>query len=306
MKNVPEISYSFSRMKLLEECKKKYYYQYHAYNTAKMLGEWDKCRNIFRLKTLKHIDCLQGEVFHKKVKEVIKSESPTLVDSDKFRRMVNREIKTSYIQSKTKYNEWVRNPNQYTMIFEVYSESDISDKKKKEVESKVNKSSINIINSISYNELLSKDINILELDELKSYYLDGDIKVWLKIDALYMDNHNRIKIIDWKTSANTSNIHEDATQLLSYALYVVESSNGAIKIEDIEGVLDYVTVGESYTFTFQLGDLDYMREKILADVLKIKDLLEEAQEKKLIKEDVFIKTCKINVCRKCNFKEICS
>ncbi|MDA8443064.1 MAG: hypothetical protein M0Z55_11925 [Peptococcaceae bacterium] len=152
----PPLSWSFSRMKTLIDCPRKYYYNFYGYHNGWLKDAEEEAQTTYRLKKLNAIDALFGQVFHEKVKATIKEKSGVHLVPDTFRRAINRAIKSAYIDSKSSLSEWIMHPNWYKMISEVYYDGDICGTKKESIAQKANISSTNLYASSTFKELTER------------------------------------------------------------------------------------------------------------------------------------------------------
>lgn len=302
LKEFPPLSWSFSRMKVLKSCPRRYFYQYYGYHRGWLEDSSKESRMIYMLKNLQGIDAYFGKVFHETVKEVVKNGEKELFVADVFRRKVNRTIKTAYQESLCSLDVFRTHPKWYTMMSEVYYGGDILQEKKDSITQKINITSENVFSSKSFLELTGKiDVEILELDELKSFEVNGLIG-YLKIDALYrICNNNKHVLVDWKTSANDSDI-QDVEQLLLYSWF--SNKVLGIKLDDIEARLEYIGLNKVETYQFNEKEIGIIDKRLESDFELIKAYLLDPTINQPFPKEKFLQT-KGNLCKFCNFREVC-
>lgn len=289
-------------MKTLSDCERKYYYQYYGYHNGWLKESDEETQKIYRLKNLKAIDALFGEIFHSTVKEALQYKNKEVVTPENFRRIINHRIKEAYLQSKECPHYWNQSPKKFYMINEVYYNQDISKEKKDAIINKINLCSSNIFKSDSFQELFEGKVDILELDELRSFKING-IDAFIKIDSLFKREDGKFVVVDWKTSSSDRSI-EEINQLLIYGLYIAKIYG--IKSGDIEFRLEYITKNESDTLSFNNEDLERVEQRISRDITTIKSYLEGVEVNKPYPIVKFQKTQRKNLCKYCNFKEACN
>lgn len=287
-------------MQMLSSCELKYYYNYYKANNKD--GNEDS-KKASRLKLLKTIDLLSGEIFHSQVKNLIKSSNVRETGAGIFGKILTNKIDRAFYESQTKSKEWMVNPRKYTMLNEVYyHQDDLAEKKKENSIKKLTGCSKNIFNSLRFRELAGEEdkVKILELDSLKEFYLT--IKAYVKLDALYVDKDGVYNIVDWKTSNKCNWCEGDVIQLLVYSLYV--HLVYGVEPEMIKANVVYVATKKTYTYTFTIEDLEFIKEKIMAEMEILKSFTVDFEKNQPLSESSF-RTGNTHVCRTCNFKEIC-
>lgn len=284
---------------MLLACELKYYFNYYKANNKD--GSEDS-KKAFRLKSLKTVDLLNGEIFHNQVKSLIKSSNVNEIGPNTLRTMMTNKIEKAFQDSQTKLKEWILNPKAYNMLNEVYyCQDNFVDKKKENSIRKLTECSKNIFNSLIFRELTGeyRKVKILELDSL-SEFNDLTMKAYVKLDVLHINEEGMYVITDWKTSKNWCDT--DVFQLLVYALYV--HLTYGIAPERIRANLVYVAIKRSYTYTFTKEDLKFTKEKILSEMDRIKSCAMDTKTNQPLPENCF-RAGNINVCKTCNYKEIC-
>lgn len=288
-------------MRTLKECARKYYFQYYGYHNGWLQDADEQTKTIYRLKYLKPIDALFGEFFHSTVKEAIQTINKDGVTSDNFRRHINRRVKEAYQQSKECLNYWKNAPKKFYMINEVYYNGDISREKKNAIIEKVKVCSQNILKNDSFQEVFQKNVRVLELDELRSFDVNG-MTAFVKIDTFYQKETGKFIVIDWKTSSHGGSL-EEIDQLLIYALYICKRYG--VKVDDIEFRLEYVMENKCESFSFVEKDLEMIERRIYRDIEIIKSYLENVSLNKPQPVDRFKEYQRKNLCKYCNYREVC-
>ncbi|SDH44526.1 PD-(D/E)XK nuclease family protein [Desulfosporosinus hippei] len=300
IKEFPQLSWSFSRMKMLQECPRKYYYNYYGYHNGWLREAGEESKHIYRLKNLQPIDAFFGQKFHEAVTGIVKERKKELLEPDKFRRSINRMIKEAYHESKTLLEDWRIHPKWYAMISEVYYEGDITQEKKDSIIKKINITSENIFLSKSFKELTENDVEIIELDELKSFEING-LTAYLKIDALYRVGEKYV-LVDWKTSARDDSL-TDVDQLILYSWYA--NNVLGIRLEDLEARLEFVQLEKMEKYQFSNSDLSLIDRRIDKDLKQIQSFLLDPEINQPLPKEKFFQTKGSSLCKYCNFREIC-
>jgi len=98
---------------MLNECQKRYYYNYYSYHNGWLADANENTKTIYRLKNLKSIDALVGEIFHSTVKNAVLAYNKESVNPDTFRRVINKKLKEAYRQSKECKEQWLVSPKSH-------------------------------------------------------------------------------------------------------------------------------------------------------------------------------------------------
>lgn len=297
----PSLAWSFSRMKMLNDCERKYYYNYYASHNGWLSDASKNAQKIYRLKNLHPIDALFGQLFHDLVKDAILSTKREFVTPENFKKLVNKKLKGCYLESLNNVNEWMLKPKRYAMISELYYDGDLSREKKNRIIEKASVCSKHVFKSESYQEITEGNVRLLELDELKSFEYNG-MTAYVKIDTLYEAENGKIIVVDWKTSVNQA--IEDVDQLMIYAFYVCNAYG--VKLGNIEMRLEYVMENKCAKYSFGERDMELVERRLVGDIDRMKGYLEDGLINKPLPEDEFLRAKKGVVCRLCVFKEECS
>ena len=294
----PPLSWSVSRMRMLQECPRKYFYNYYAYHNGWLRDADRESKLIYRLKKLQSIDSLFGQFFHENVKDTVRCGKTEIFVPDRFRRKLNRTIKTAYLESKNSMDDWVTHPGWYCMISEVYYEGDIPQGKKNSIIDRVNVTSGNVSNCKSFRELTEEEVEIFELDELKSFEING-LTAYVKIDALYR-LANKVIIVDWKTGRESL---KDVDQLILYTWYAHKILG--LKLTDIEARLEYISQNKLEVYNFGEEELELVDRRLVLDSKRINHYLIDSDKNQPLPKEKFYQVKCGTVCKYCNFREAC-
>lgn len=288
-------------MKLIEECKLKYFYQTYGSHNGWLKDVDHKTRKIYLLKNLKPIHALYGEVFHNGVKNLLDGTFSTADPSpDIIKRHIKQNIQLHYQKSQEYKGEWERNPKAFSMITEVYYDSDIQQSTKDIINKKTLCCSGNLFLNRTFIDVLGGRYEIFELDELTEFTFCKVI-CYLKIDAVLKDQSGKYIVVDWKTSVVPST--EDFNQLLPYVYYLV--AQYGVPAEMIEGRLEYIAINETKTYQFSAQDVDRFTEQLYEDIKIIKEFVVPGTENQPVDLEMFNATSSKQSCLNCNFRELC-
>lgn len=292
-----EINWSFSRMKMLSECQRKYFYNYYLYNGGWLADADERKRQAYRLKKLQNIYMLFGTAVHSTIKELLAGKF-TPDESIILQRRIGSEIKAYYNESVNGKNYFIKHPNQSKMLSEVYYDNDIPDILKQKTNENVMKFSKAIFENLYSVSKISEGHQIIELDELKSFEFENQFTCFLKIDLLTKDESGKYYVYDWKTGKYND---EHPIQLLAYAFFV--SRQYGISPEQIECKLCYWETDDVISFTFTNSDFAMFEERLALDFHQMQGYLQNISENTPRSEEWFERSG--HNCKTCNFREMC-
>jgi CRISPR/Cas system-associated exonuclease Cas4 (RecB family) len=285
------------------ECELKWALFYHL---AKM-GEYESgplsLQVAWRLKHMKNIFLLFGELVH----QIIEAEINTLLETGevlsevKIKKRLSNMLNQTYIRSKKGLNQWYKEPKANPLLYEVYYDGSLSDSTIQFIKQRMDNCIKGIIHSATINDLIAKgNVRIMEAEKYRSFYLDG-VRVVLSADLIYFDEDNdEWGLVDWKTGKWSK---DDILQLAIYALYL-EKNYGA-NLSDIIVTNEYLESRESKSYMLDTYQIDNLRDTIEQSAKRMNEL--EMNLHKPVDEiiNVFQKTDDKERCERCNFKAIC-
>jgi hypothetical protein len=294
------LSWSFTKMKMLRECARKFFFNYYGYRIGGSIGKDERSKIIFRLKYLKSIELLLGQSFHEVIKFIIENYSEETISPLLFRRLITKDIKDCYKKSKEGIQDWINNPSKNPLILEVFNNGDLPSDYKQRINEKVIRLADNIITNPTFNEIMKGNVKVIELDKFNNLIFNN-VVCNVKIDAL-CSSGCKASIVDWKTSSHAPE-EADIEQLLFYTYYVYK--NYGISPENIEARLEYILLNSSHTFTFNTSDFDYAEKHISEDIALLKSYLADVERNIPLAEEYFQTTNCKGRCLNCPFKTVC-
>ncbi|MEE9167625.1 MAG: PD-(D/E)XK nuclease family protein [Candidatus Neomarinimicrobiota bacterium] len=290
-------SWSFSRHRKFNTCKRQYYYHYYG-----SWGGWEETadeetRKLFQLKNMTTLPMLAGSLVHDMISAILeglKNRHEITVRSAE--REVIKLFKQAWRQSKN--GEWKASPKRKANLFEHYYEESLPEEQLLEIKDTMVESvqgfylsdAFVFIKTLSPTEWLTKE-------KLDAFDFDGT-KVWVKLD--FVARHGGlVYLYDWKTGRQVS---EDETQLSVYALYAF--SRWGTGVDNLR-LLD-IYVRKQLPVSVRLNKaLVGKAEKVMKESMReMKELLEDVSENRA-SIDKFPMVEETKVCPRCFFKEIC-
>lgn len=275
-----------------------YYGSYNGWN----IGGSEETRRLYRLKNLKPIDALFGEVFHQTVQYSIRNFYKDIINPDIFKQRLYRALALKYRESKYCFEQWKSYPKMYAMISEIYYNSDLTREQADRLSEKIETCCKNIFRSDSFQEIIrDNDAKIKEIEDLQHFTFQ-DLKVYVKLDTLFQSRiKNKWIILDWKTFSKPK--VEDEEQLLFYMFYLTQVHN--IKPEDIETRVEYVLLNDSKTYIFNEEDFEFVKGKLGHDIEVLKSYLIDVDNNIPMSQENFKQQKSASNCSRCNYREVC-
>ncbi len=289
-----EFSWSQSRSKLFDDCKRKYFYQYYG-----SWGGWSftsdrRTREIYIQKNLQTLPMFIGDSVHKVIEEYLNEvrkgrDMPLTSLIRQFRGFMDHGLQESK-EGKNKLN-----PKKYRGLLE-HQYGEISSSAWNAAILSGEQSLKNFYESQVLKDLKASDKNSwLPIEQFQDFSLDGTT-VFVKIDFA-MKEGDKVIIYDWKTGKTES---DDNTQLACYALYASKKWNVQLPVVTKEYNLYLNKVRET---TVIQKDIDEVEEVIKKSIKEMKSLLFN-ENSNLAKEDDFPLN-RGDWCTYCKFKKVC-
>jgi hypothetical protein len=300
-----ELTWSFSRSRLFDECRRAYYYHYYA-----SWGGWEKTadelsRLAYILKNVRNIDVWIGDIVHQVIKWILESKAGNTSSLFKTGREVScdeaiAKAKNLFLKTweQSRDKKWQTNVKHNLNLFEHYYNQQLTRKQLREKLERAAKSVRNFYRS----GLLEKisglpPENILSIDELDSFNFEG-VRVFA-IPDFALRNQDEYLLYDWKTGRKNDN---DILQLSFYQLYAV--NKWRIASEQIKVMPVYLALDEFSLLPIMAIGTEEVKEYMRGSIKQMKQvLLAGAKDKADINHCP--KTGDLSRCRKCRFQEIC-
>ncbi|MDI6809007.1 MAG: PD-(D/E)XK nuclease family protein [Candidatus Eisenbacteria bacterium] len=327
---VNEFSWSFSRAKVFEDCKRKYWFNYYG-----SWGGWEDSaplttKKIYLLKNLKSRWMWSGEVVHRWVRDILSvSRTGRRLVPDEVVERAKEEMRSEYKESRKNVesviavfsgkpesgrSEYAQQGKKKGILLEHFYDPSLPDEKWVEIVDGVERCVRNFFSSPVFGELTQiPDRDWLQIEddrEFPSFSFEGD-KVFAKPDCAHRAGDSAMRIIDWKTDRGKRVEGQDSkqegperpsVQLGCYALYAMNEWGGIPgKIQVLEQNLFTMERKESL-----VGEetLDETRRVIRESVRKMKDILSDRESNSAEEED-FPLTENRRLCNYCNFRILC-
>jgi CRISPR/Cas system-associated exonuclease Cas4 (RecB family) len=299
-----EFSWSNSRDRLFQRCKRAYFWRYYAH-----WGGWDRrapeqARVAYRLGKQDSFATWAGTIVHDTIEEAIKAlrDRRQPIELDALKSRARAMLRRGWVQSRD--GHWVSSPKRAVCLWEHYygDDEDRRPERTKYVSDVVYGGLQGFVDG-PWPELLARVpvAGFRNIEVLDTIPVNGR-KVYVKPDlAFEHPDDGLIWLVDWKTGVPKE---ADQFQVASYALFAREK--WGVRAEQTRTVLAYVSRGEQQDFSPTDADLDAARDRIAASMEAMASLLQggdqDANEAAI--ED-FPMTEDEGTCRSCNFRQLC-
>jgi CRISPR/Cas system-associated exonuclease Cas4 (RecB family) len=186
------------------------------------------------------------------------------------------------------------------MLHEIYYGEKILDRIVERIKERIQLCSDNLFKNESLSEILhSEHTEIKEIEVLRDFKINNQ-KVYVKLDALFINRNKKWIIVDWKTGLEYEKNEE---QLLLYAIFLHDYYQ--VAYDDMEIRLEYLLTGECVKIEIDILKIIQVRNEIIESMDEMKSYLENEEENKPLPKLFFTATPTAHKCRGCKFKEIC-
>ena len=308
IKEYPEKSWSTSRMNILKECPRSYYYNYYLGHNGWFRDAEPIRKTVYKLKKLTNIYMVKGSALHEQVKiaieEIKDGKEVAYKTENDMRNAVVNKLKEAVVESMSNLSSGkFNNTCKGMMLQEYYYGGSISKENGDKIKEDIKVCIDNLFICKTFDRLSSlTTVKIIEIDETgfdNCLFIDG-VKLYFKVDLIYEEENGEVWVVDWKTGKYSE---DDKEQLLMYAYYV--TNKYGIDINKIHGRIEYLLSGETYEINYEKGDLIYATNKIKEDIEIINSYLEDVNINKPVEVDRFIEKIDKKECMNCKFKELC-
>jgi len=292
-----DFTWSFSRHRMFNSCKRKYYYQYYG-----SWGGWENSaeettKKLYMLKNITTLPMLAGDVVHKMISIVLESWKKRYeISVEKAENQIINNFRRAWRESKN--CEWEKSPKWKTNLFEHYYEENPSKDRLLEIKDTLVESihgfylseSFDFIKTLSTQEWLSKE----KMDTFDFHAT----KIWCVVDFA-VRHTERVYIYDWKTGKKTP---EDEVQLSIYALYAREKWD--VDLKDLRLIDVYLKHHLSPKIKPNRTIVTKTENMINDSIFNMKELLDDEFENKA-SIGKFPMVDNNWVCSYCKYKEVC-
>ncbi len=297
-----EFSWSPSRDRLFERCRRAYFWRYYAHWNGWRRDAPEEARVAYRLGKQDSFPTWGGTIVHDLVEVAIKNlrDFHQPVSLDKLKADARARLRREWVQSRD--GAWRRDPKRNVSLWEHYygGPDDRSKERTQRVEDVVYTSLTHFAEG-PFPPLLARldRSQYRSIEALDSIKVDGNT-VYVKPDLAFENpDDGTLWLVDWKTGSPKE---ADRFQVATYALYAREK--WGVDPAQARGVLAYLYTGQQDVVDVSKDAVDAAEEQIRASMQTMRSRLRDADDNAAHRDD-FPRNDDETACSWCNFRQLC-
>lgn len=293
-----EFSWSFSRAAKYRQCPRAYYYHYYAAWEGWQKEAPPPVQQAYLLKNLTSLARWTGNLVHESIKFALArlKAGQTVSETDLIQRMRSR-ARADFEDSRS--GRYRQQPNRLTGFQEHYYRVKLSPAAWQESWTAAEQSLRTFLRSDLYAHLRRQPpATFLDVEALRSFAL-GDTKLWVQMDLARREEETLI-VYDWKSGAVDEG--ELRRQLGIYGLYLQHT--GPQEIKRRRGLVYALAEDRLLEFELDGPTLQETQAEVEASMARLQGLLVDPRAN-LAELRRFPMIDDLNVCRRCQFRELC-
>lgn len=295
--------WSASRVKMFQECRRKYYLRYHLAPLARRPGAPELATQADRIKDLIGVEAWAGNLVHDVI-EVALNRWRVRKEYDEAQALKDANERMSS-QLRSSFEYWNAHPDSFTrrpalLDQHYYAQSNLTREQAVGVRNRVHQCLSGFFRSTLAERIRTLPPNqIRPIDRNAAAHLEDGTLILVKPDFAYVDYDDRLHILDWKTGR--SDPYWEMVQVTCYALYASQKWDFPLDRIDPQVVHLYPEFRLSHTeYSWEsIEDVRYMIRESQDEIL---DLLDGDE---LPPADRFPPADDNARCRWCQFRGIC-
>jgi CRISPR/Cas system-associated exonuclease Cas4 (RecB family) len=293
-----EFSWSVSRHRLFQECRRAYYFRHYGSWGGWERGADPRVRDLYVLKNLNNRFTFAGQVVHERVADSLnRHRYGRTVSVEEAKQAALESLRLGFRQSRD--GAYRAEPKKAVGLFEHEYHVEISDREWQAMRDRVFRCLDNFHRSKIRGIILETGIeNWLPIDRMDSFEFEG-VTVYVAPDFALRNPQGNALLIDWKTGRSGA---EDRTQLVCYGLFAREK--WGVDPRRAIGELHYLLTNDVETVTLDDAALAEGVAHIRDSIAAMKSLLADPGANRAEMES-FPRTEDRAVCARCNFRRIC-
>lgn len=293
---ISKVKWSYSRRNSLEQCPRRYYYNYYGASKKVAQNDPDKSKIQF-LKTLSTRHLIAGQKLHHYICQYFRQQPQEIQQEPQDILKLAQDDYHRSIRNFHRNLQNINRKNQPITLMELYYQWEKADLLIGETKEQFLSALTHFLNSSELTSFRQSGSHPNALVEKTISLKDERFSMGGKIDLAYPHN-DRFIIVDWKMGGHSSD--NDNLQLLSYAWWVVEELGYKPNQIDLYQIHLASLQIQSFTVNEQL----ILRAKacILQDIKRMQSLDKYGREG-IAK--AFTPCGQTKVCQLCSYQEIC-
>lgn len=292
-----ELSWSTSRRRTFEECRRAYFWQYYG-----AWRGWEKeatppARRAYLLKNLTNLDFLAGHAVHGAIEGYFASRREGKTPGrEEVEGAALEAMREAWRQSVA--GDWERDPKRIARLHEHQYGGDLSREKTERVKAKVLRCVANFFELPALARIReAPPEEVLLCEERDEFSFEGR-KVHAVPDLALRDGESLV-LLDWKSGRPSPS---DPLQLSVYGLYAGEKFGA--RPPRVRGTLAYLGEGKIESRSIAEEDLERAREEMRRSLASMEEVHFDPDAKPRDPE-AFPMTGYPSRCPRCNFRELC-
>lgn len=299
---LPDFNWSFSRLRTLEACPRRYYW-----DTYGSWGGWEEdasseAKLAYRLKKLTNLDFAIGTAIHRRAFELTtlarEGREPPSVDT--LRRKTRKELGDLYRACKA---DFVRDPKYNPMLHGFYYGDGPSEEAIGRVREKLNSCLAELRNLELWEHIRQRTVRVAFSSDpdqfLEPVVTTDGVGIFTTPDlVVFQPGDDEYSLIDWKTGRPSD---EDTRQIAVYGLFVRDQ----FEIAECQGRIIYLIDGSSRTVELTPEVLAETEGWIQDGIRMMRDYVADSDVNRPKPRDCFPLTENRWECRRCSFFELC-
>jgi len=291
---INEFSWSPSRHRMFEMCRRQYYYYYYG-----SWGGWkntsdEQTRLLYHLKKMTTLPQLVGTVVHEAIHRALKAHQTGRDVTQAAAMGYAAQLFKRHLED-SRAGRWRQSASRYANLFEHYYNRPVDEDA---AQAQIADSLSAFFASACYPLLRDVPPDAwLSVEALQSFVFN-DTKLWVSLDAAVRCNGG-VAVYDWKTGRERE---ADKLQLSVYALYA--SSTWGVAPSDLRLQDVYLQSGAVRTVVVDADTLEETRCTIVESIASMRNALDDPNAN-AASIDPFPMTDNRALCRSCPFQAVC-
>ncbi len=291
------IGWSFSKMEMLNDCPRKYYYNY--FGTSKRKSKEDNKEDIAFLKDMSNIHVIVGDIVHKTIAVFLKKLQQEEEKDFSFLIWLSNQQLDDIVNKSVnlKNGTYKDSKHEVKICKEIFDDISKKDEIVAFAKEKILQSLDQFHNSNNFEMVRDYACYPETIIEGTSKFKIENISIDGRIDFAFEDD-GKFHILDWKTSY--SQYEETSVQLLVYALWAIEKHGKSI---------DNICIHKAFLLDGKMENLEFSEKHLERAKAKIKQSVERIDELEKYGNDGIIDAFDCcdepKICNLCQYEKIC-
>lgn len=297
---VNELSWSLSRSRRFDECRRAYWLQHYG-----SWGGWQargdkRARASYVAKNLTGRHAWAGQAVHDAAKDAVLRYG--LGDDPMPEELTARALARMRMEFRvSEAGEWRKKPKKVVGLVE-HAFGTAADVDWEEIRELVARCIRSMLGSAALSRCLLAGASAVRSVDARSSFTEHGVQVWAAPDLAFTRDDGVLELVDWKTGQPKDG---DREQLVVYGAYA--EAVWGVPPSQVEGVVVYLNTdheAEELPVRFSAAAVQAWRDRLGIELEEMR-ALHEGHEDRATHEARFERTTDASSCRWCNFREVC-